>query len=759
MGRLGRVLGAAAAAEQDHFFYWVPVLFGAGIAAYFALPAEPDLAPLLLAAAIAMAVALIWRRGLAGLAIGGALASATLGLAAGKLASDSAAAPVLERELRNVRLTGWIELVEPRVGGGERITLRMAALGDLAPGQTPRRVRVRIPAGGTALTPGDPVDVRASLLPPAGPALPGAYDFGRTAWFMGLGAVGSARQRPQPIAIDQPMPLSLRLWVPVERLRQRISRRITALLPGETGAIAAALVTGERGGISEATNQAYRDSGIFHILSISGLHMTIFAGAVYVSARLLLSLSPALALRFEIKKWAAIAGLAGTFGYLLISGGSPPAVRSAVMLSVMFLAVLLDRPALALRNVAVAALVILVITPASLIDVGFQMSFAAVVALIAGVEAWTAWRRSRVPAGERTPAGPLTAAWGFLGTITLTTLLATVSVAPFAAYYFHKSTQYGVLANVVAVPICNLLVMPAALATLIAMPVGLEAWPLALMGGGIDAMTWVAYRVAAIPGAVTQVPSISAAAFGAMVAGGLWLCLWATPWRLLGLLPIVAGIAMAPFRETPDVLVGAGGALVGVRGADGRLAVLDTGRSSFELGRWLEHDADPRAVADVGPGKVINCDAVGCRASARGSGVAIVRHASALVDDCRRADLIVWLGEGEPRCRPRSADAPDGRDGTGQQAAAIAHPSDSAGAIAQSADAPAAATPGKSAPEKNAVVISRDRVRREGAHIVKLGIRRPGEASVTAISVETVADWRGRRPWSRVREAPLTDER
>jgi competence protein ComEC len=597
----------------------------------------------------------------------------------------------------------------------------------------PRRVRVRVPKTTTALSPGDAVSVKASLLPPAGPALPGAYDFARTAWFMGLGAVGSARTPTEPAVISEPMPLSLSLWLPVERLRQRISRRMTEALPGETGAIAAALVTGERGGISEATNQAYRDSGIFHILSISGLHMTIFAGAVYFATRFLLSLVPMLALRFEIKKWAAVAGLLGTFGYLMISGGSPPAVRSAIMLSVMFLAVLLDRPALALRNVALAALVILVVTPPSLIDVGFQMSFAAVVALVTGIEAWQAWRHQRLLDREPRAAGPLTAAAAFLGTVTLTTLIATAAVAPFAAYYFHKSTQYGVLANLVAVPICNLLVMPAALATLIALPAGLEAWPLAVMGLGIDAMTWVAYRVAAIPGAVSLVPAISGLAFGLMVAGGLWLCLWGSRWRLLGLAPIALGIVLAPLREAPDVLIGAGGALVGVRGPDGRLAALDTARSGFELGRWLEHDADSRAPADVGPGRVIRCDAIGCNAKARGIVVAIARHPAALVDDCRAAGLIVWLGEGEPVCGPR----------------------------------------------KNGVrarIVARTHVAREGTHVVRLaraarwppastaGARAQppsasGETMTPAeITIETVASWRGRRPWSAVRATTRTGD-
>lgn len=698
--RLTGALRDAVAAEQDRFFLWVPVLFGLGVGLYFAAPQEPPLWPILASAGLAVLVTRVWRAGLWSLVVGGMAASILLGLATAKVASDMVAAPVLDRSLREAVITGWVELIEPRAMGGERLTIRTISIDGLGEDERPRRVRVRIPrqaedsAAEPRLTPGLGVRIRANLVPPAGPALPGAFDFARLAWFQGLGAVGSARQRPEAIVVVEPVPWTLRLWAPIEALRQRIGQRIAAALPGERGAIAVGLVTGERGGISEATNTAYRDSGIFHILSISGLHMTIFAGALYFSARLLLSLSPRLALAFPIKKWAAVAGIVGTGGYLLISGLSPPAVRSAIMIGIMFVAILLDRPALALRNVALAALIVLVVTPASLIDIGFQMSFAAVVALIAGIEAANRWRRARSAGSTDQQVGHLGGVAQFLGAIVVTTLIATVAVAPFAAFYFHKSTQYGILANLVAVPLCNLIVMPAALATLIAMPFGLEAWPLMAMGWGIDAMNWVAGRVAALPGAVTLVPAIPAVAFGLMVAGGLWLCLWHGRWRLFGLALVALGLAAAPWRQAPDILVGADGSLVGIRGADGRLAVLAPRRSAFEIGRWLEFDADGRRPQDVGPGDTIRCDEIGCQATASGVKVGIVRHAAALAEACRLGGVVIWLGAGAPSC---------GGPGV--------------------------------------VVVGRDAVRKLGTHTITLASGRP--------TVSTVAAWRGDRPWSR----------
>lgn len=651
MGRIGRWLADEIAAEQDRLFLWVPVMFGLGVAAYFWLPAEPELWPLALAAIGAVIAARLLRETLTGQVLAGALAAGLCGLVAAKAASELARAPVIGREARNVALTGWVEQTESRIDGGQRLIVRVHEIASFSAAETPRRVRVRVPKGGERLRPGDGIRIDASLWPPAGPALPGAHDFARAAWFQSLGGVGLARRPPVLHNLEAPVPIALRVWGPVERLRQEISRRIAQALPGETGAIAVALVTGERGAISEVTNQAYRDSGLFHILSISGLHMTVFAGALYVSIRVLLSLLPAVALRYDIKKWAAIGGLLGTTGYMMISGGSPPAVRSALMIAVMFLAVLLERPALALRNVAVAALVILVLVPSSLIDVGFQMSFAAVTSLIAGVEAWRQWRQGAAMARpERVERGLLALAADFLGMISLTTVIATVAVAPFSIYYFHKTNQYGLIANIAAVPICNLLVMPAALAALIALPLGLETYPLAVMGAGIDAMTWIAQRVAALAGAVTEIPAISTAAFACMVTGGLWLCLWSTRARLLGLVPVAIGIGLAPFREPAHIIVGGDEPAIAVRAADGRLVTRPGRRGAFEIARWLEHEGDARTPAEAGKGPEFACDETGCVTEVARRKVAIVTKPAALREDCRTAAVVIWLGPGEADC-------------------------------------------------------------------------------------------------------------
>ena len=378
-------------AEQERWFLWLPVMFGTGIALYFLLPVEPGLLAATLPAVAALVVHLTFgRSGLPALATA-ALLAAALGMAAGKLRTEATRAPVIERQMGPIDIYGFVELVEPRPSKGQRLTIRVAALEKHEPHAWPYRVRVRTMSETRALEPGDAVRLKATLSPPPGPTLPGDYDFARAAWFQALGAVGYATSPPEIVAELSEPPLSLRASAAIARVRQAIGRRVVEALPGQTGAIANALITGERGGISEATNQAFRDFGLFHILSISGLHMVIMAGAVFYCIRLALAALPPIALRYPIKKWAAAGAMIGAFGYLMISGAAFATVRSYIMISIMFLAVMLDRPALALRNVALAALAILIVWPESLFDPGFQMSFAAAVALVSAYE----WLRGR----------------------------------------------------------------------------------------------------------------------------------------------------------------------------------------------------------------------------------------------------------------------------------------------------------------------------------------------------------------------------
>ena len=679
-------------AERESWSLWVPVALGLGIALYFWLPAEPGIAACLLPLGAAVILKLLWRKSTLAFVAASLIVWFSAGLALAKLRTEWVRAPILDKQLTGVAVRGFVELVEPKPTKGQRLTVRVTSLGALTPDQTPRRVRIRTMAALAGLKPGDAIQLKATLGPPAEPSQPGSFDFGRQAWYLGIGGVGYSMKAAQIDADPGPLPWQMWLTAAIEKTRLAIGRAVIAGLKGETGGIANALITGERGGISAATDGAYRDSGLYHILSISGLHMVVMAGAFFFAVRFVFAAIPSIALRYPIKKWAAVAAALGALGYLLISGGSFATVRSYVQISILFFAMLMERPALALRNVALAALGLLVVWPESLFDAGFQMSFAAVVALISTFEGIRA-REQRLGRAD-IERGPIMGAIFFIGGILLSTLIATLAVAPIAAYQFHTSQQYGALANLVALPICDLIVMPAALATLLVMPFGLEALPLWVAGLGIDAMTWIAFAVARLPGAVIAVVAIPLSAFLCMLAGGLWLLLWRTRWRLLGLPVIALGLALTPTLERPDILIGRDGKLVAARASGSSLSALPAPRALYELARWLEADGDARPAKTVALAQGFRCDAASCTAILKGQRLAVTHHASALPDDCVRASILVL-----DRPRPKGCTRPF-------------------------------------------IVIDPNAIRQSGAHAVVISSR-------GLLRVETVAGVRGDRPWSR----------
>ncbi len=689
--------------ERARFFLWAPVCLGAGIAAYFALPREPTVFVAFVPLIIALILKVVVARGTLAAVMVTALVLACGGLVIAKLRVETVRAPVLERNLRNVEVSGVVTRVEPRAPRGVRVTLEVATLGTLTPDKRPRAVRIRILKDGPQIAPGDRIRLKATLAPPAKPAIPGGFDYARTAWFERLGGVGYTFSVPEVEAASDAGSFAQNAARSIADLRLVIGTRIKAALANEQGAIATALITGERGGISAETNDAFKNSGLFHILSISGLHMVIMAGAVFFSVRLLLAGVAAVALRFPIKKWAAVCGIFAALGYLAISGGAFATVRSALMIVVIFGAVLLDRPALALRNVALSAFLILAIYPESLFDAGFQMSFAAVTGLVATYEEV---RRRTL---RRDVPHPVRRLAMFFSGIVFSTLIASAAVAPFAAYHFHQSQQYAVFANLLAIPICNLVVMPAALAALVLMPFGLEALALWPMGQGIDAMAWCARRVAALPGAVGHIPAISALAFALMVGGGLWLALWQTRWRLLGVCAALAGLVTAPFMPRPDVLIARNGELVAMRGTDGRLSALPARQSKFELQRWLDHDGDGRSLREAQKATGFTCDGVGCAARLKDVTLAVARHPASIRDDCARAGIVIL---NVPR--------PKACDGAG-------------------------------------LVIDVFDIWRAGTHA--LYIEAGFDGAAPHVRIDTVAAHRGERPWSQLPPQPLPKPR
>lgn len=642
-GRAARSFAGALAArltdERERWLLWSPVAVGVGVFLYFSGTVEPAMSWALALPAIAAAVlGAVWRREALRFPVFLLLLCAT-GYAAGAVRTYSVEAPAISRKIGPVTVIGRVIAVDP-VRHGARAILGDLTVGRLAAAETPARVRLTVRIGWAGLRPGQVVTLRAVLLPVRPPVAPGAADFQRRAYFARIGATGFAVTAPAPVREAESGWLDSR----IERLRDTATRRIGAVLPGDAGAVATALLTGHRGGISADTMAAIRNAGLAHLLAISGLHIGMIAGIAFFALWFGLALLPGAALHWPTRKIAAIGALAVAAAYLLLTGATIPTQRAFLMLAVVMIGVLAGRVAISMRLVAAAATVLLLLTPESLPTPGFQMSFAAVIALVAAYEAWSG-RRMRMPA-PRLPR-PMRALIG----IGATSLIAGAATGPFALFHFQRLAMYGLVANLAAVPIVSFFVLPMGLLALFAMPFGLEAGPLWAMARGIDLMLWVAHGVSGLPGALALAPAPLAWGMASIVAGGLWLTLWQRPWRVAGVAAIALGLASSLFAARPDILISPEGQLVATRTADGALAVSSARRGRFIAKVWREGEAQRRPRFWRGDRlSRVRCDSLGCVYRLGGRSIAFPTDPAALAEDCGRAFMIVAGFDVRRRC-------------------------------------------------------------------------------------------------------------
>lgn len=619
---------------------WLVAALGAGVGLYFIAPVEPR--PWTGAAALALiGVALACLRPVGPFRVGlPLLLAAALGFTAAQLRTHIVTAPVLSHSLSLTEVEGRLV----RLAGGEagvRLIVRPERIDGVAAAARPQLIRVSVAGDPRALWPGARIRFKASLRPPSGPVMPGGYDFARAAFFQGIGATGAVRGEiailppgpPGPPGAADPLAeAAAGIW----RWRLAIARDIRARLPGAEGAIAAALITGDRSFIPEADLEALRDSSLAHLLSISGVHMSLVGAGLFWLMRGAFALVPALVLRFPVKKWAAVAALAGTSVYLVLSGASIPTVRAYIMIALMFLAILADRPALSLRVVLLSAALILIAAPESLLDPSFQMSYAAVIALVSAYEAVNEWR------GPREAPGLLARAALVVGASVLTSLVAGLATAPFASHHFGQFASYGVVANGLASPLVGLVVMPAAVLVMLLMPFGAHDLALALMGAGLTGVLEIAHLVASWPGAAVRVPAIGDLGLAVLTVGGLWLAIWRTPLRLLGVAGIGLGLLIAGLQRPPDLIVADRGGTIAVRDASGALQLFGAA-ARFASEIWLRRDGDARPLAAARPGGACGRDLCSVLVTRDGRPwrIALVRRPAGAAEACARADIVV----------------------------------------------------------------------------------------------------------------------
>lgn len=575
-GLLRRPFDALDAA-RGHLLPFAAMALGMGIGLWFVLPFEPTRAHYLAAAALALGFGPAYALGPQLLRpLFAVVAAMALGFGAAGLRAHSISSPMLEFRYYGP-VEGRVIDIDRSSTDALRITLDRVVLADVAPQKTP--VRVRISLRGTLVLhepqPGETVILTAHLAAPDGPVEPGGFDFRRMAFFDQLGAVGYTAK---PV---------LRLAPPeageevIARLRAWLSAAMRAHIAGDAGAFAAGAMTGDRSGISQDTVEALRDSSLAHLLAISGMNLAFLVGFVFVLVRKGVALVPPLALRINAKKLAAVLSLGVALFYLLLSGSNVATERAFVMVAVMLGAVLLDRRAITLRTAAIAAILLLLARPESLMEPGFQMSFAATVALVSGfsvldhkvlLERWPRWS---VP----------------VFTLVASSVIAGFATAPFAAATFNRFADFGLLANLLTVPVMGAVVMPAGAVAVLLAPFGLAGLALWVMEWGVRWILWVAHWIAGLDGAVTAVPEAAPLALPLIAVGGLWLAAWPGRARLAGAVVVALGLVLWPSGGRPDLLIAGDGRLIGLMGPEGRALSLAKG-GGFAAENWLENDGD-----------------------------------------------------------------------------------------------------------------------------------------------------------------------
>ncbi len=629
--------------QQNRLILWIPVAFSLGIVLYFSLMLEP---PLIVSGFVSLIGAALWGcvwplrekkpYGYLFWLVCGFVFLFASGFAAAHFRTHAMQAPVLVNETGPVDVEGVVTDIE-RLGPGEgsRLILEEIVIERVAADETPEKVRITVRKD-QGISVGERIRVLAELSPPSAPIAPGAFDFQRYSYFRKLGGIGFAYRAPE--ILDREAGDSSGHFL--EKTRRKIVQRVERSVDYPQAGIMSALMTGERGSISEEDWEAMRGAGLAHMLAISGLHVGLVAGVVFFCVRFLLALFPAFALRWPIKKISAFIALIAASYYMLLVGATVPTQRALLMTGVVLIAVMLDRSPVSLRLVALAALAILLVAPDSLMSASFQMSFAAVSALVCFYDFlrpyWSSWYRN---------AGWFRRAALYVLGVCATTLVASLATAPFSLFHFQNLAVFGLLANLIAVPLMAFVIMPMAVFTYPAALIGLDGLVLQMMGLGVSWVLDIAHWVAGLDGAVLRMPALPGSCLAFVISGSLFLFLWKGWFRLAGLVPVLIGLMLVGSHRPPDILVSPDSSLVAVRTGSGELVFSSLVKERFIREGWLRLNGQPEDAKQKWPKEGwahgIRCGEHGCRHERDGIRIAFPASPYAHAEDCLWADIVV----------------------------------------------------------------------------------------------------------------------
>lgn len=616
--------------EAGRQFLWLPALFAFGCLLYYALPTEPPRWGLpSLAAGLCVFYAWRARRWESARLVMLALAILAVGAAWANIHAGLQEKSVVTREITPRPVSGVLEDIE-RVENGLRFTLLDASIRGLDGERTPERVRLSIRQRAADATPlpriGDRVELMAGLLPPMGPATPGGFDFARYFFFRGIGAVGYGLP---PWKVVETTPVrGFAQW------RFELTERIIAQLGPRHGPIAAGLITGEDRAIAEEDFKDLRASNLYHIIAISGGHMVVIAGVIFIGLRLLFLLLPRqLGLRPQAKSVAAGVTLIMVTAYLFVTGMPISAVRAYVMIALVLLAVLLRREVDAMRSLALAVLIMLAIDPSDVLEPGFQLSFVATMAIIALVEAQ--WLQPGMPE-ERSRAGVVFKA---IGTMFMISLVAEAATAPLVLSMFNTVAPYGVLANMLATPLVAFVIMPTVALFFLLLPFGLEGFALMLMDIGIGLMMDIARFISSLPNAQLFAHGLPGWGVALFAVGLIMACVLRQRARWVGVAFMVLGMASHVTVRMPEMLLGPELKQVAAKMPDG-YRLLRGKPDSMVPQLWanaLGHEElEPQKPGTDG----WRCDKFGCVVMLGEKKIALANDALAVVEDCAQSDLV-----------------------------------------------------------------------------------------------------------------------
>ena len=632
-----------AAAEKDHLILWLPLFLGSGSAVYFALKSEPAvfiIAVLWLLTAVLLGLS-YWHRNRSGflpffLAL--AIFTSMSGFGLAKIKTDLFKTPMLTRDSRPVLVQGTVihtETLEARKG--TVVILTDLKVENFTPAQTPKKIRLTSKLN-IKFRLGDKVEVLAKLKPPSMPVMPDAYDFRRHYYFDGIGGMGFILKPPVVITSSSDKSLIL------ENIRLSMGSHIKMLLPERLSGIVTAILTGERAAITKEDWDALRISGLAHIISISGLHVVLFAAPIFFFIRLGMSAVQSFALRYPIKKIAAFVALIGCSLYVLLVVPTVPTYRALLMTGIGLIAIIMDRSPFSLRLLAFAAITLLLLAPESVWSASFQLSFSAVLCLIMSAEwtrkYWSEWRNN---------ASLLRKIILYVGGSIFTTLVVSVVTAPLAAYHFQQIPVYSVIANALVMPLTGLMIMPSVIASFLLWPFGLQDIALKVMGYGVEWMLAIAHGVAEMPGAALSIRVIPVLSVLLLAAAFLALILTVGKLRVA----ICAGCVLLSslsvlLYKPPSILASSSGSLMMIR--DGEKIYLSSSRSDkFVAENWIKRTGVDKENVIYFPGEgridlrdgFIACGAGACRIENNGQKITFGRDEYLLKRDCEWADYII----------------------------------------------------------------------------------------------------------------------